>query len=94
MALWIPVTILAAFVQNLRFLFQKRLTEAGLGPAAATLARFLYSSPVVLAVALALATRPDTQVGSSDPKPCATLIVVPLNLPGQWLREIDKFCEQ
>ena len=55
MALWIPVTILAAFVQNLRFLFQKRLTEAGLGPAAATLARFLYSSPVVLAVALALA---------------------------------------
>jgi len=54
-ALWVPVTLLAAFAQNLRFLFQKRLTEAGLGPVAATLARFLYSAPVVLAAALVLA---------------------------------------
>lgn len=50
MALWIPITILAAFAQNLRFMLQKYLRGATLGATGATFARYLYSAPFVVAL--------------------------------------------
>lgn len=47
MPLWIPVTIAAAFMQNLRFLLQRHLKVTTLSTAGATWARFLYSAPLV-----------------------------------------------
>lgn len=47
MALWIPVTIFAAFMQNLRFLMQRHLKVTTLSTAGATWARFLYAAPLV-----------------------------------------------
>lgn len=52
MPLWIPVTIFAAFMQNLRFLLQRHLKVTSLSTAGATWARFLYSAPMVLAIVL------------------------------------------
>ncbi len=51
--LWIPVTILAAFCQNLRSAVQKHLKGA-LSDTGATFSRFGYGFPVALAYALAL----------------------------------------
>jgi len=51
MPLWIPVTIFAAFMQNLRFLLQRHLKVTGLSTAGATWARFAYSAPLVAALA-------------------------------------------
>ena len=53
MELWIPVTIAAAFAQNLRFMLQKHLKATRLSTGGATFARFLYSAPLV-AIILAL----------------------------------------
>ncbi|GGE59824.1 DMT family transporter [Actibacterium pelagium] len=47
MSLWIPVTIFAAFAQNLRFMLQKHLKSTKLSTTGATFARFLYSFPLV-----------------------------------------------
>ncbi|MFO7919505.1 MAG: DMT family transporter [Nioella sp.] len=47
MPLWIPVTLAAAFMQNLRFLLQRHLKVTTLSTAGATWARFLYSAPLV-----------------------------------------------
>lgn len=55
MPLWIPVTIFAAFMQNLRFLLQRHLKVTSLSTAGATWARFLYSAPLVLVIVLAFA---------------------------------------
>ncbi len=52
MALWIPITIFAAFAQTLRFMLQKQLRGAALSTAGATYARFLYSAPLVAIIAL------------------------------------------
>ncbi len=46
MSLWIPITIAAAFSQNLRFMLQKHLKATGLSTAGATFARFLYAAPL------------------------------------------------
>ena len=46
MELWIPVTIAAAFSQNLRFMLQKHLKATGLSTAGATFSRFLYAAPL------------------------------------------------
>ena len=66
MALWIPITIFAAFVQNLRFMLQKHLKATRLSSAGATFARSVFAAPMALVVlaALLLATgqglpRPD-----------------------------------
>lgn len=56
MPLWIPVTIFAAFMQNLRFLLQRHLKVTSLSTAGATWARFLYSAPMVLVIVLVFAT--------------------------------------
>ncbi len=53
MSLWIPVTIFAAFMQNIRFMLQKLLRGTKLSTAGATFSRFLFSAPLV-AVFLAL----------------------------------------
>ena len=54
MPLWIPVTIFAAFMQNLRFLLQRHLKVTSLSTAGATWARFLYSAPLVAVIVLAV----------------------------------------
>ena len=54
MPLWIPVTIFAAFMQNLRFLLQRHLKVTSLSTAGATWARFLYSAPLVALIVLAV----------------------------------------
>jgi len=45
-ALWVPITIAAAFSQNLRFMLQKHLKATGLSTAGATFARFLFAAPL------------------------------------------------
>lgn len=53
MPLWIPLTVAAAFLQNLRSSLQKHLT-AELGTQGATYVRFLYGLPVAGVVLLVL----------------------------------------
>lgn len=50
MELWIPITIAAAFAQNLRFMLQKHLKETRLSTAGATFSRFIYAAPLALAL--------------------------------------------
>ncbi len=45
--LWIPVPVLAAFAQTGRFMLQRHLKVSRLSTGGATLARFLYSAPLV-----------------------------------------------
>jgi drug/metabolite transporter (DMT)-like permease len=52
-SLWIPLTIAAAFLQNLRTALQKHL-RARLSTNAATFARFAFGSPLVILYALGL----------------------------------------
>lgn len=47
MQIWIPITIGAAFAQNLRFMLQKHLKATRLSTGGATFSRFLYSAPLV-----------------------------------------------
>ncbi len=67
MEFWIPITIGAATAQTIRFMLQKRLKGMALSTAGATFARFIYSSPLVVIIALLYATisdqgRPDVPV--------------------------------
>ena len=48
MTLWIPITLAAAFFQTLRFMLQRQLSLGTLSASGATLARFLYSAPLVV----------------------------------------------
>ena len=50
MALWIYVSVFAAFMQNLRFMLQKHLKATKLSTGGATFSRFLFSSPLVALV--------------------------------------------
>lgn len=52
MDVWIPVTLTAAMAQTLRFMLQKQLKTTGLSTGGATLARFIYSTPLIGAIAL------------------------------------------
>ncbi|MEL6450735.1 MAG: EamA/RhaT family transporter [Pseudomonadota bacterium] len=47
MALWIPITLAAAFFQTLRFMLQRQLSLGTLSASGSTLARFFYSAPLV-----------------------------------------------
>ncbi|WP_415919982.1 EamA family transporter [Tateyamaria sp. SN6-1] len=47
MTLWIPITLAAALFQTARFMLQRQLSLGTLSAAGATLARFLYSAPLV-----------------------------------------------
>ena len=55
MPLWIPITIAAAFLQNLRSLLQKQLTGR-LSTGGATFSRFVFAFPLALAYALAVSS--------------------------------------
>lgn len=47
MDIWIPITLTAALAQTLRFMLQKQLKTSGLSNAGATLARFIYPTPLI-----------------------------------------------
>ena len=47
---WVAITIFAAFVQNLRFMLQKGLSQKGISAVGATAARYIYSVPFILIV--------------------------------------------
>ena len=51
MELWIPITIAAAFFQNLRFMLQKHL-KGRLSTFGVTYARFLFAAPLAVVFAL------------------------------------------
>jgi len=53
MELWIPITIAAAFLQNLRSVFQKQL-KGVLSTGGATFSRFVFALPFALIYAVAL----------------------------------------
>ncbi|MHA3915454.1 EamA family transporter [Halovulum sp. GXIMD14793] len=53
MDIWIPITIAAAFFQNIRFMLQKRLTDQ-LSTLGVTYARFLFAAPLAVLVVLFL----------------------------------------
>jgi len=54
MELWIPITIFAAFMQNLRFMLQKHLKETRLSTGGATFSRFIFASPLAALLLVAL----------------------------------------
>jgi drug/metabolite transporter (DMT)-like permease len=54
MALWIPITIAAAFAQNLRFMLQKHLKATKLSTGGATFARFLFAAPIAVLLVVIL----------------------------------------
>ncbi len=54
MPLWIPITIFAAFAQNLRFMLQKHLKDTRLSTGGATFSRFVFAAPLAVALVLAL----------------------------------------
>ena len=53
MELWIPITICAAFMQNLRSALQKYL-KSELGTSGATFSRFFYAAPLAMVYVLCL----------------------------------------
>ena len=53
MELWVPITLAAAFMQNLRSALQKHL-KGSLGTSGATFCRFVYAAPLALAYAALL----------------------------------------
>ncbi len=55
MPLWIPITIAAAFLQNLRSLLQKQLTGR-LSTGGATFARFVFAFPLALGYAVVVSS--------------------------------------
>jgi drug/metabolite transporter (DMT)-like permease len=66
MTLWIPITIAAAFLQNLRSLLQKQLTGR-LSVGGATFARFVFAFPLALCYALAMSAISDWTPGVPPP---------------------------
>ncbi|MEM6382187.1 MAG: DMT family transporter [Pseudomonadota bacterium] len=61
MPLWIPITIAAAFLQNVRSLLQKNLTGR-LSVGGATFARFVFAFPLALTYALAVTMATGSEV--------------------------------
>ena len=53
MSLWIPITLAAALFQTLRFMLQRQLSLGTLSASGATLARFMFSAPLVAVLILA-----------------------------------------
>jgi drug/metabolite transporter (DMT)-like permease len=54
MPLWIPITIAAAFFQNLRFMLQKHLKATRLSTGGATFSRFVFGAPLAALILIAL----------------------------------------
>ncbi len=55
MELWVPITLAAAFLQNLRSALQKHL-KASLSTSGATFSRFAYAAPLALLYTISLST--------------------------------------
>ena len=55
---WVAITIFAAFVQNLRFMLQKSLSQTGVSAVGATAARYIFSLPIILVVYLLIVDVP------------------------------------
>ncbi len=75
MEAWIPITIGAAAAQTLRFMAQRHLKATALSTSGATLARFLFSAPILvcgLAIYLSLS---DQQLPVTSPRFWAFAIV-------------------
>ncbi|MGL4405450.1 MAG: DMT family transporter [Notoacmeibacter sp.] len=70
MVLWIPITILAAFLQNIRSILQRQL-KGRLGASGATLVRFFYGIPVAITLVLIL----HFGFGAPLPKPNSSFAV-------------------
>ena len=66
MALWIPVTIAAAFFQNLRFMMQKHLRTTSLTTAGATFSRFVFAAPLAIALVLAISAATEAELPVTD----------------------------
>ena len=47
---WVAITVFAAFVQNLRFMLQKSLSQYGISTVGVTAARYFYSLPFILII--------------------------------------------
>ncbi len=74
MQFWIPITIFAAFAQNLRFMLQKHLKATQLTTGGATFARFVFAAPLAVITVLVL-----SQFGWEIPETSAiTWIYVPI----------------
>lgn len=54
MELWIPISIFAAFMQNLRFMLQKHLKATRLSTGGATFSRFVFAAPLAMLLVWAL----------------------------------------
>ncbi len=54
MEFWIPITIAAAFAQNLRFMLQKHLKATKLSTGGATFSRFVFAAPLALLLVIIL----------------------------------------
>lgn len=70
MELWIPVTVAAAFLQNLRMVFQKQL-KSSLTTGGATYSRFVFALPFAIVFA---AVMQNIQVGA-PPEPNAQFVL-------------------
>ncbi|SHG86510.1 EamA-like transporter family protein [Cognatiyoonia sediminum] len=55
MEAWVWITVMAAAAQTVRFMLQKHLKATKLSTTGATFARFIYSAPLVLVIALSYA---------------------------------------
>ena len=66
MDLWIPITIAAAFFQNLRSALQRHL-KGRLSTTGATFSRFAYAAPLALAYVAALATLTGHELPAANP---------------------------
>lgn len=74
MPLWIPITLAAAFLQNLRSLLQKRLTGR-LSTGGATFSRFVFAFPLALAYALSMSALTGWVPGAPVPSFFAFLVM-------------------
>lgn len=86
MPLWIPVTIFAAFAQNLRFMLQRKLKVSGLSAGGATFARFLFSFPIIALIAALYAQ------GTGQPLPRPTAAFWPPALIGGLGQVLATMC--
>ncbi len=67
MELWIPITVAAAFFQNLRFMLQKVLKDTSLSAGGATFARFLYGAPLAAILLAGILVIPEQRVPAINP---------------------------
>jgi drug/metabolite transporter (DMT)-like permease len=65
--IWIPITIFAAFAQNLRFMLQRHLKATELSTGGATLSRFLFSFPLVALIVLVYSSLRDLPLPATNP---------------------------